>query len=133
MGDEGYILWEIEGQPIFEVTADVLTNPPQNSAQMNPKKIMIEEPMYIIFNSSTNNAICDSFPMYLKIDYVRLYQDTSDDTDMAIGCDPDTHPTKQFIKDNIDDYIDDDNPDTPVSGMSFCDSNTDWHRHGHVL
>ncbi|KAG6968653.1 hypothetical protein JG687_00003647 [Phytophthora cactorum] len=133
MGDEGYILWEIEGQPIFEVTADVLTNPPQNSAQMNPKKIMIEEPMYIIFNSSTNNAICDSFPMYLKIDYVRLYQDTSDDTDMAIGCDPDTHPTKQFIKDNIDDYIDDDNPDTPVSGMSFCDSNTDWHRHGHRL
>ncbi|KAG6971053.1 hypothetical protein JG688_00004599 [Phytophthora aleatoria] len=121
------ILWEIEGQPIFEVTADVLTNPPQNSAQMNPKKIMIEEPMYIIFNValSTNNAICDSFPMYLKIDYVRLYQDTSDNTDMAIGCDPDTHPTKQFIKDNIDDYIDDDNPDTAVSGMAFCDSNTD--------
>ncbi|POM67420.1 Hypothetical protein PHPALM_16588 [Phytophthora palmivora] len=106
---------------------------------MNLKKIMIEEPMYIIFNvalssswgssppnagsgscrgdgsSSTNNAICDSFPMYLKIDYVRVYQDTSDDTKMAIGCDPDTHPTKQWIEDNIDDYIDDDNPNTAVS------------------
>ncbi|ETP50072.1 hypothetical protein F442_04535 [Phytophthora nicotianae P10297] len=149
MGDEGYIRWEVEGQPIFEITADVLTNPPQNSAQMNPKKIMIEEPMYIIFNvalssswgssppnagsgscrgdgsSSTNNAICDSFPMYLKIDYIRLYQDTSDGTDMAIGCNPDTHPTKQFIKDTIDDYIDDENPDTAVSGMAFCDSNAD--------
>ncbi|KAE8984152.1 hypothetical protein PR003_g23319 [Phytophthora rubi] len=149
MGDDGYIRWEVEGQPIFEVTADVLTNPPQDTAQMNPKKIMIEEPMYIIFNvalssswgsyppnagegscrgdgsSSMDNAICDSFPMYLKIDYVRLYQDTSDDTDMAIGCDPDTHPTKQWIKDNIDDYVDDDNPDTAVSGMAFCDSNSD--------
>ncbi|GMF22810.1 unnamed protein product [Phytophthora fragariaefolia] len=149
MGDEGYIRWEIEGQPIFEVTADVLTNPPQDTAQMNPKKIMIEEPMYIVFNvalssswgssppnagegscrgdgsSSTDNAICDSFPMYLKIDYVRLYQDISDDTDMAIGCDPDTHPTKQWIEDNIDDDIDDDNPDTAVSGMAFCDSNAD--------
>ncbi|EGZ19912.1 hypothetical protein PHYSODRAFT_263685 [Phytophthora sojae] len=148
MGDEGYIRWEVEGQPMFEVTADVLTNPPQDTAQMNPKKIMIEETMYIIFNvalssswgssppnagegscrgdgsSSTNNAICDSFPMYLKIDYVRLYQDTSGDTAMAIGCDPDTHPTKQWIEDNIDDYVDD-NPDTAVSGMAFCDSNAD--------
>ncbi|KAG7401413.1 hypothetical protein PHYBOEH_001405 [Phytophthora boehmeriae] len=148
-GDDGYIRWEVDRQPIFEVTADVLTNPPQDTAQMNPKKIMIEEPMYVIFNVALSsswgssppnagegdcygdgsdeetNAICDSFPMYLKIDYIRLYQDTSDDTDMAIGCDPDTHPTKQWIEDNIDDYIDDDNPLTSVSGMAFCDSNSD--------
>ncbi|KAG3022743.1 hypothetical protein PC120_g7945 [Phytophthora cactorum] len=96
---------------------------------MNPKKIMIEEPMYIIFNVALSSS-WGSECWFRKLSW---RWDTSDDTDMAIGCDPDTHPTKQFIKDNIDDYIDDDNPDTPVSGMSFCDSNTDWHRHGHVL
>ncbi|KAI9985947.1 hypothetical protein PInf_024738 [Phytophthora infestans] len=25
------------------------------------------------------NAICDAFPMYMKIDYIRLYQDLGDD------------------------------------------------------
>ncbi|OWZ03328.1 putative membrane protein [Phytophthora megakarya] len=63
--------------------------------------------------------------MHLKIDYVRVYQDTLDDTEMAIGCDPDTHPTKQWIEDNIDDYVDDDNPSTAVSGKAFCYSNAD--------
>ncbi|GMF26269.1 unnamed protein product [Phytophthora lilii] len=149
MGDYGYIRWEVENQVIFEIPAESIINPPQDTAQMNPKKIMIEEPMYIIFNvalssswgssppnagsgscrgdgsSSQNNAICDSFPMYLKIDYIRLYQDTSDSTDMAIGCDPSSHPTKQWIEDNIDDYADDDNPNTAVSGMAFCTSDDD--------
>ncbi|GMF42552.1 unnamed protein product [Phytophthora fragariaefolia] len=149
MGDYGYIRWEVENQAIFEIPAESILNPPQDTAQMNPKKIMIEEPMYIIFNvalssswgstppnagsgscrgdgsSSEDNAICDSFPMYLKIDYIRLYQDTSDITNMAIGCDPSSHPTKQFIEDNIDDYVDDDNPNTAVSGMAFCTSDDD--------
>ncbi|KAI9985876.1 hypothetical protein PInf_024659 [Phytophthora infestans] len=150
MGDSGYVRWEVENQVIFEIPADSITNPPQDTAQMNPKKIMIEEPMYIIFNvalssswgssppnagsgscrgdgsSSMDSAICDSFPMYLKIDYVRLYQDTSSSTDMAIGCDPSTHPTKQWIADNIDDYTDTDNPLTAVSGMASCNSDDDY-------
>ncbi|EGZ29222.1 hypothetical protein PHYSODRAFT_246288 [Phytophthora sojae] len=149
MGDYGYIRWEVENQVIFEIPAESIINPPQDTAQMNPKKIMIEEPMYIMFNvalssswgsspphagegscrgdgsSSEDNAICDSFPMYLKIDYIRLYQDTSDNTDMTIGCDPSSHPTKQWIEDNIDDYRDTDNPDTAVSGMAFCNSDDD--------
>ncbi|RLN71052.1 hypothetical protein BBJ28_00006948 [Nothophytophthora sp. Chile5] len=148
-GDDGYIRWMLSGEPIFEITADVLTNPPQDTAQMNPKKIMLEEPMYVIFNvalssswgssppnagegdcygdgsSSETNAICDSFPMYLKIDYIRVYQDQSSDSNMAVGCDPSTHPTAQWIEDNIDSYTDDDNPWTEVSGMAFCDSNDD--------
>ncbi|KAE8958682.1 hypothetical protein PR001_g30974 [Phytophthora rubi] len=146
MGDAGYVRWEVENQVIFEIPAEALTNPPQDTAQMNPKKIMVEEPMYIIFNvalssswgsspphagegscrgdgsSSEDNAICDSFPMYLKIDYIQLYQDTSDNSDMAIGCDPASHPTKQWIEDNIDDYTDTDNPYTAVSGLAFCNS-----------
>ncbi|KAG7385174.1 hypothetical protein PHYPSEUDO_001802 [Phytophthora pseudosyringae] len=149
MGDSGYVRWEVEGQVIFEIPAEALTNPPQDTAQMNPKKMMIEEPMYVIFNvalssswgssppnagsgdcygdgsDATSNAICDSFPMYMKVDYIRLYQDTSSNTAMAIGCDPSSHPTQQWIEDNIDDYTDTDNPSTAVSGMAFCNSDDD--------
>ncbi|KAG6613270.1 Beta-glucan synthesis-associated protein [Phytophthora cinnamomi] len=149
MGASGYVRWEVENQVIFEIPAEALTNPPQDTAQMNPKKIMVEEPMYIIFNvalssswgsspphagegscrgdgsSSKDNAICDSFPMYMKIDYIRLYQDTSSGTGMAIGCDPSSHPTKQWIEDNIDDYTGSDNPYIVVSGMAFCNSDDD--------
>ncbi|POM68836.1 Beta-glucan synthesis-associated protein [Phytophthora palmivora] len=149
IGDSGYVRWEVEGQVIFEIPAEALTNPPQDIAHMNPKKIMVEEPMYIIFNvalssswgssppnagsgdcygdgsDATSNAICDSFPMYMKIDYIRLYQDTSKSTDMTIGCDPSSHPTKQWIEDNIDDYTDTDNPYTVVSGLAFCKTDDD--------
>ncbi|KAE9083763.1 hypothetical protein PF010_g21089 [Phytophthora fragariae] len=149
MGDEGYIRWMLAGEPIFEITADALTNPPQDAAQMNPKKLMLEEPMYVIFNvalsstwgttppnagngdcygdgsDATTNAICDAFPMYLKIDYIRVYQDKSAGSSMAVGCDPSTHPTKQWIEDNIASYVDDDNPWTEVSGKAFCTSNED--------
>jgi beta-glucanase (GH16 family) len=148
MGDDGYIRWIVGDYPIFEITADVLTNPPQNTGQLNPKKTMIEEPMYIIFNvalssswgstppnagsacrgdgsSSSTNDICDSFPMYMKIDYIRLYQDTSSGTSMAIGCDPSSHPTATWIEDHIDEYTDTDNPYTEVSGMALCETDDD--------
>ncbi|KAF1779675.1 Concanavalin A-like lectin/glucanase domain [Phytophthora cactorum] len=108
-GDDGYVRWEVEGNPLYEIAAATVTNPPQDAAQLNPKKIMIEEPLYIIFNVALSsswgskppnagtygcygdgkdkktNAICDAFPMKMKIDYVRVYQDTST---MAYGCDP---------------------------------------------
>ncbi|OWZ06720.1 putative membrane protein [Phytophthora megakarya] len=149
LSDSGYVRWEVEGQVIFEIPAEAITNPPQDTAQMNPKKLMVEEPMYIIFNvalssswgskppnagsgdcygdgsDATSTAICDSFPMYMKIDYIRVYQDTSESTNMAIGCDPSSHPTKQWIEDNIDDYTDTDNPYTVVSGMAFCKTDDD--------
>lgn len=142
-GDSGYIRWMLEGSPIFEVPASAFTDPPQDTAQSNPKKIMIEEPMYLIMNvalsstwsttppnaggacegsSSEDTNVCDSFPMYLKVDYIRVYQDTST---MSYGCDPSSHPTAEWITDNIDDYTDDDNPYTVVSGKAFCTSDDD--------
>ncbi|CAI5721337.1 hypothetical protein KXD40_004701 [Peronospora effusa] len=148
-GDSGYIRWEVEGQAIFEIPSEAITNPPQDAAQMNPKKLMVEEPMYVIFNvalssswgarppnaglsgcygdgtDKTTVAICDAFPMFMKIDYIRVYQDLSDDSSMTYGCDPATHPTKQWIQDNVDDYQDDDNLVVEVSGMAFCKSSDD--------
>lgn len=145
-GDDGYVRWEVEGQPIFEITAETLTNPPQDAEQSNPRKIIPEEPMYFIFNvalssswgskppnagssgcygdrsDNKTNAICDAFPMKMKIDYIRVYQDTST---MSYGCDPASHPTKQWIEDHIGLYQDDDNKVVEVAGKAFCSSDAD--------
>ncbi|KAF1322462.1 Beta-glucan synthesis-associated protein, partial [Globisporangium splendens] len=148
MGDNGYIRWMLEGHPIFEIPASTITNPPQDAKKSNPVKIMLEEPMYMIFNVALSSSwgatppnayqacrgdgkdpeairICDSFPMYLKIDYIRLYQDTSKNSTMAVGCDPKTHPTKQWIQDNIESYQDADNMVIDVSGKAFCKTDDD--------
>uniref|UniRef100_K3X0H7 GH16 domain-containing protein n=1 Tax=Globisporangium ultimum (strain ATCC 200006 / CBS 805.95 / DAOM BR144) TaxID=431595 RepID=K3X0H7_GLOUD len=148
MGDTGYVRWMLAGQPLYEIPASSIVSPPQNAAKSNPKKLMIEEPLYIIFNVALSsswgtsppnigkecrgdgkdpvaNAICNEFPMYLKIDYIRVYQDTSPTSTMAVGCDPSTHPTRQWIQDNIDDYQDFDNMVIDVAGRGFCATNAD--------
>ncbi|KAF1322498.1 Beta-glucan synthesis-associated protein kre6, partial [Globisporangium splendens] len=148
MGDTGYVRWMLAGQPLFEIPASSIVNPPQNAAKSNPKKLMIEEPLYLILNvalsstwgtkppnpgdvcrgdgkDSVTNKICDSFPMYMKIDYIRVYQDTSKNSTMAVGCDPKTHPTKQWIQDHIEEYEDFDNPAIDVSGKAFCRDDDD--------
>ncbi|RLN74618.1 hypothetical protein BBJ28_00012695 [Nothophytophthora sp. Chile5] len=148
MGSEGYIRWMLEGVVIFEIPAEAIENPPQDDAKSNPKKIMLEEPMYIIFNvalstswgavppnpgypcrgdssDATINAICDGFPMYMKVDYIRLYQDLSTDSTMSIGCDPKTHPTAQWIEDHIDEYQAADNKVIAVMGGAMCNTNED--------
>ncbi|OWZ17832.1 hypothetical protein PHMEG_0008171 [Phytophthora megakarya] len=56
MSDSGYARWEVENLVIFEIPAEALTSPRQDSAQMNPKKIMIEEPMYTIFNVALSSS-----------------------------------------------------------------------------
>ncbi|CEG42791.1 beta-glucan synthesis-associated [Plasmopara halstedii] len=146
-GKNGYVRWMLDGHPLFEVTTEAFSKVPQNDKKNNPEKVMLEEPMYLILNVALSktwgttppnpgkecrgdgtdkvaNAICDSFPMYMKIDYIRLYQDRGDDLDednyMAVGCDPISHPTKKWIDAHIDEYVDDENPWKEVSGKAFC-------------
>ncbi|EEY58644.1 beta-glucan synthesis-associated protein, putative [Phytophthora infestans T30-4] len=151
-GKNGYVRWMLEGSPLFEVPSASITNVPQNSNKTNPSKIMLEEPMYIIANVALSsswgatppnpgkacrgngtdpvvNKICDSFPMYMKIDYIRLYQDLADDLDadnyMHVGCDPKTHPTKQWIDAHLDEFEDNDNKWEEVTGKAFCKTHDD--------
>ncbi|KAE9288543.1 hypothetical protein PF001_g20471 [Phytophthora fragariae] len=158
-GENGYVRWMLDGSPIFEVTTDAFSNVPQSTKKDNPQKVMLEEPMYLIFNVALSrswgttppnpgsecrgdgndpvaNAICDSFPMYMKIDYIRLYQDRGDGLDddnyMYVGCDPATHPTKKWIDGHIDEYVDDDNPWKEVSGKAFCTVDNDCTIGGNV-
>jgi beta-glucan synthesis-associated protein KRE6 len=147
-GSNGYVRWMLAGNPIFEIPATAIENVPQDAKKSNPRKLMLEEPMYIIFNVALSESwgakppnagkacrgdgkdpktvkICDSFPMYLKIDYIRLYQDRSANSNMTVTCDPETHPTRQWIQDHIEEYRDDDNPIKEVHGKGFCKSNDD--------
>ncbi|TMW55480.1 hypothetical protein Poli38472_010362 [Pythium oligandrum] len=147
-GRNGYVRWMIEGVPIYEIPAEAVENPPQDDANSNPKKLMLEEPMYVIFNvalstswgskppnpgkpcrgdgtNSKTNKICDAFPMYLKIDYIRIYQDTSKNSSMSVGCDPASHPTKQWIDDHLEWYEDSKNKVIEVRGGAPCQSNDD--------
>lgn len=143
MGRQGYVRWMIEGLPIFEIPAEAIENPPQDGSKSNPMKLMVEEPMYIIFNVALStswgstppnpgkpcagdgkdtkvNKICAEFPMHLKIDYVRLYQDVSSTSTMSVGCDPATHPTKGWIDGHIDEYQDANNRVIEVVGGAPC-------------
>ncbi|KAG7399893.1 hypothetical protein PHYBOEH_007754 [Phytophthora boehmeriae] len=151
-GKKGYVRWNLYGSPLFEVTSESVENVPQNAKKTNPQKLMIEEPLYIIFNvalsqtwganppnpgkecrgngtDETVNKICDAFPMYMNIDYIRLYQDLADDLDddnyMQVGCDPASHPTKEWIEGHIDEYEDHDNKWKVVAGKAFCKSDDD--------
>ncbi|KAI9985958.1 hypothetical protein PInf_024749 [Phytophthora infestans] len=151
-GDNGYVRWMGDGQPLFEVTAQAFSVVPQNDKKNNPQKLMLEEPMSIIFNvalsrswgatppnpgrecrgdgtDETVNKICDDFPMFLKIDYIRLYQDPKGnrgtDDYMQLGCDPASHPTREWIQGHMDEYEDLHNPWTEVVGKGFCKTDSD--------
>lgn len=150
-GEHGYIRWMLAGSVIFEVTASTILDVPQNSNSSNPIKLMIEEPMSIVLNvalswkwgvtppnagaacrgdglNDETNRICDSFPLFMKIDYVRIYQDVSSNPNlgyMQVGCDPVSHPTREWINNHLDEYQNDANPVISVAGMGFCTTDDD--------
>lgn len=151
-GKNGYVRWMLEGEPLFEIPSSAVLEVPQNVNKSNPQKLMVEEPLYIIMNVALSrtwgssppnpgkpcrgdgsdpvvNRICDAFPMYMKVDYVRLYQDLANDLDddnyMYVGCDPETHPTKEWIDGHIDEYEDNNNKAIEVNGKAFCRTHDD--------
>ena len=48
--------------------------------------------------------MCDNFPAYLSIDYVRVFQAT-DDESQVVGCSTPTHPTSTYIKGHPELYM----------------------------
>ncbi|KAE9132728.1 hypothetical protein PF010_g3067 [Phytophthora fragariae] len=147
-GDNGYLRWMIGSHPIFEIPAEAVVDTPQGGSKPNPQLTFPEEPSYIILNVALSaawgtyppnpgkpcrgdgkdeeaNYICDSFPLYMKIDYVRLYQDTSESSTMAHECDPASHPSRQWILDHLSNYVDEDNQLVEVHGGAPCRDYTD--------
>lgn len=149
-GPNGYLRWTFNDQPIYEIPAESLEKPPQDESNSNPHKLMIEEPMYIMMNVALAggsswgspppnagsrcrgngsdpavNKICDAFPVDMKIDYIRIYQDTTSTSKMQFGCDPQSHPTKEYINANILKYTDAINRDIEVIGGAPCNTDDD--------
>ncbi|KAI9985954.1 hypothetical protein PInf_024745 [Phytophthora infestans] len=118
-GKNGYVRWMLAGSPLFEVTTDAFSKVPQNSNKTNPQKFVGATPP-----NPGKECRGDGKDPYLKIDYMRLYQDLGDDVDadnyMQVGCDPKSHPTKKWIEAHIDEYEDDDNRHEDVAGKAFC-------------
>lgn len=152
-GANVYVRWVLSGHVLFEVTATAILNIPQDGANRNLRKLMVEELMSLIINVALSSAwgvtppnpgrpcrsddlsaedarICDELPMFLKIDYARLYQedqstDLEPDNFMQVSCDPRSHPTKQWISAHLDEYKDEANAVVEVVGKAFCFSDDD--------
>ncbi|GLD99595.1 hypothetical protein PINS_up008321 [Pythium insidiosum] len=154
MGTTGYIRWMLEGQPLFEIPAASLTEPPQSPTKPNPVKMIPEEPMYLVMNvavskewsatppnpgracadhspsanesvTTRNDHICREFPLSMKVDYIRVYQDVSSGSNMSVGCDPATHPTREWIQGHLEEYQGDKNWHIPVAGGAPCSTDLD--------
>ncbi|KAG3111736.1 hypothetical protein C6341_g27844 [Phytophthora cactorum] len=52
-GENGYVRWMLQGEPLFEVTTESIVSVPQNANKTNPKKIMIEEPLNVAVTAKT--------------------------------------------------------------------------------
>ncbi|GAA5864260.1 hypothetical protein JCM8547_001311 [Rhodosporidiobolus lusitaniae] len=65
------------------------------------------EPLYIIMNLGMSSSfqtvdIADlTFPAYMRVDYVRIYQDPDN---INIGCDPELYPTAEYIEKHKEAY-----------------------------
>jgi hypothetical protein len=127
-GSEGHLKWFLDGEYLFSISAEAL--------KLTGATIPVE-PMYLLFNTALsgtwgfpmpcpegcdcncvdpNNRDCDcalppnmiaNFPAYFLIDYVRVYQlssDVANETDYVnrVGCSPPRFPTADYIKGKAD-------------------------------
>lgn len=101
--DDGYITWYVgENNPTFTLHAYALAP----NGNVGFRRIS-KEPMSIIMNLGISNnwAYIDwpslVFPATFRIDYVRVYQPPDA---ILVGCDPDSHPTTDYIQDHLNAY-----------------------------
>ncbi|KAK9451028.1 beta-glucanase, GH16 family [Limtongia smithiae] len=103
-GTDGYIQWKVGDTATFAMDAAAL-RPNGNIAQ----RPIPEEPMSIVLNFaiSDNWAYIDwqefHFPLFMYVDYVRIYQKEGNET---LTCDPEGYPTTDYISDHPKAYLD---------------------------
>ncbi|EAU85919.2 beta-glucan synthesis-associated protein [Coprinopsis cinerea okayama7 len=103
--DDGYITWFSGGVPTWTLRAGAIG--PNNRTRVG-RRIIPEEPMYIIFNVGMAfnferpnfNAL--EFPAKMHIDYVRVYQ--REGVKHGVTCDPPNYPTADYIERHINAY-----------------------------
>jgi beta-glucan synthesis-associated protein KRE6 len=104
LGDDGDVIWYVgDDTPTWRAHASAF-RPNGNIG----RRVIPEEPMYVILNvgmSPTFSALnmtflTEMFPATMKVDYVRIYQDSSQE----IGCDPEGYETTTYINNHLDVY-----------------------------
>lgn len=112
-GPNGYISWWVDGARAWTIHAAAMG--PDDEAGISQRPIP-EEPMYFIVNLALSSGFgwvsWDklTFPAKLKVDYLRLYQAPGKEN---VGCDPKSHPTKDYIDRHMLAYT---NPNLTVWG-----------------
>lgn len=98
---EGFITWMSNGQPTQRLSAAAMAADQGPTGSQVSQRLIPEEPMSIIMNLgvSANWQNIDlttmTFPTVMLVDYVRVYQRTSNQN---IGCSPPDYPTADYIK-----------------------------------
>ncbi|KAJ9113432.1 beta-glucan synthesis-associated protein [Naganishia cerealis] len=99
--DDGYCTWYV-GEPTLTVKAYALGP----NGNIDFRRIS-KEPMSVIMNLGISNnwAYIDwpslNFPVTMRIDHVRVYQP---EDQISVTCDPEDHPTYQYIQDHLNAY-----------------------------
>jgi len=114
--DQGYITWVADGKKSWTMQASSVG---PNSAMQIGQRLVSEEPMAMIINFGMSNNFQTvqfsdlTWPAHFLIDYVRVYQTGDGD----IGCNPDHHPTSDYINAHLNAY---NNPNLTVwSGAGY--------------
>ncbi|KAG9044314.1 hypothetical protein FS837_008365 [Tulasnella sp. UAMH 9824] len=102
-GADGFITWISEGVKSWTMMGAGVG---PNSISGAGQRLVSEEPMYIIMNlgiSLNFGPISEDLqlPAHFLIDYVRVYQPKNAKN---IGCNPDDHPTQDYITRYVDAY-----------------------------
>lgn len=106
----GYLRWVLDGQHLTTVHDTALR--PRNGTGSDGgmynvgQRLISTEPSYMIFNLAIsdfwhNHDGALPLPATLEIDYVRVYQAAGS---KQVSCSPKSHPTAQYIQDNIAKY-----------------------------
>ncbi|KAH8099415.1 beta-glucan synthesis-associated [Cristinia sonorae] len=102
--DGAYITWIADGKVAWTLRQEGMAA--DTRVEIGPRPIP-QEPMYILMNlgMSTNFGPVDlehlPFPVTMKVDYIRVYQDPDH---INYGCDPEDFPTQAYINRYIEAY-----------------------------
>ncbi|KAG2186280.1 hypothetical protein INT43_002718 [Umbelopsis isabellina] len=118
-GKQAYIRWLVDGQETWRMYDEAIG--PNNKSHVWQRLISVE-PMSIVLNFGMSTAFGPvntnalTFPAYMYVDYIRLYQ--SPDR-ISLDCDPPEYPTADYIKNHYNAYMNANLTTWAQAGYSF--------------
>merc|ERR1739841_89028 len=118
--------WSADGKPAWTIRSSAIG--PDEEAQIS-SRLISEEPMSIVLNFGFSNAFQRinfdeiTFPATFAIDYVRIYQRA--DRPVSVTCNPDSHPTSDYIQRHIEAYTNPNITTWEQAGATFPRSSQD--------